>query len=68
MAQSEAKQDEAMEALDHEAEDAEAKKLAATKEVERALAGMKVGHAKTDFAEGDTVLTLRVGGNGETRG
>ena len=57
-----------MEALDREAEDAEAKKLAATKEVEAALAGMTVGHAKTDLGEGDVVLTLRVGGNGETGG
>lgn len=57
-----------MEALDREVEDAEAKKLAATKEVEAALAGMKVGHAKTDLGEGDVVLTLRVGGNGETGG
>ena len=31
------------------------------------LAGMKVGHAKAEIAEGDTILTLRVGGNGETR-
>lgn len=51
-----------MEAIETEAETREADRREAEKQVEQSLVGMKVAHAKSEIAEGDTILTLRVSG------